>query len=124
MRHVLLVIVLLTAAVTGGCTAGTKNPTLTVTSLDNGDIPFEPVGKFDIYTASFQIRNPTNITVENVGVDITLLPKSAYCHGITKTFSYPRLVPQEKRNEQFSIAEFGDLGCMYNYTYQVSSGSG
>ena len=119
-----LVIVFLLSVLLSGCVSRNPNPTLRVTTLDDGDIPFVTVGNFDVYTASFQITNPMNMTVENVDIDVTLLPKLSYCHSVTKTFSYPLLVPQQKVKEQISIAEFSDLGCLYNYTYQVYSGSG
>lgn len=105
-----------------GCVSSPQNPGVTVTNLDTGDIPQVPVGNFDVYTDSFLIENPTNATLENVGVDITLLPTAAYCHGATKSFTYPLLYSREKRTEQISIAEFGSLDCQYNYSYQVYSG--
>ena len=87
-----------------GCVSSPQNPGVTVTNLDTGDIPQVPVGNFDVYTDSFLIENPTNATLENVGVDITLLPTAAYCHGATKSFTYPLLYSREKRTEQISIA--------------------
>jgi hypothetical protein len=95
---------------------------ITVSSLDPGDIPKDTVGNFDIYTQSFQISNPTNVTFENVDVEITLMPTAAYCHGQTKTFSIPTIFPLMKKTVQVSIAEFSDLDCQYNYTYQVFIG--
>jgi len=95
---------------------------ITVSSLDPGDIPKDTVGNFDIYTQSFQISNPTNSTFENVDVEITLMPTAAYCHGQTKTFSIPTIFPLMKKTVQVSIAEFSDLDCQYNYTYQVFTG--
>jgi hypothetical protein len=104
-----------------GCTSLSANPEVTVTSLDLGDIPQEQVGNFDVYTESFLIENPTNLTFENVGVDIKLQPTSTFCHGTANSFDYPELYPREKKIEQISIAEFGSLGCQYNYSYQVFS---
>ena len=95
---------------------------ITVSCLDLGDIPKDTVGNFDIYTQSFQISNPTNVTFENVDVEITLMPTAAYCHGQTKTFSIPTIFPLMKKTVQVSIAEFSDLDCQYNYTYQVFTG--
>lgn len=113
---VLLVIVL---SVSAGCITRPV-PGITVTNLDTGDIPSVNIGDFDVYTDSFQILNPTNSSYENVEVEITLVPAAVYCHGVTKTFSYPLLTPREKKIEQLSIAEFANLGCQYNYTYRVS----
>ena len=118
---VLVFVIFLTVA---GCVSPSRNPGVTVTSLDPGDIPEDTVGNFAVYTESFLIENPTNATLENVGVDITLMPTTTYCHGVTKSFSYPQLNSREKKTEQISIAEFGSLGCQYNYTYQVSYGNG
>ena len=116
-----IILVFITVA---GCVSPSRNPGVTVTSLDLGDIPQESVGNFDVYTESFLIENPTNVTLENVGVDITLLPTAAYCHGVTKSFVYPKLDSRERKIEQISIAEFGSLDCQYNYSYQVQAGNG
>ena len=106
------------------CTSSSLNRQITVTSLDPLDIPSDQVGNFDVYTESFLIENPTNLTFENIGVDIRLLPTATYCHGLTKSFDYPQFYPREKKTEQISIAEFGSLNCQYNYTYNVYSTSG
>ncbi|MFA5347585.1 MAG: hypothetical protein WC294_05575 [Methanoregula sp.] len=97
---------------------------ITVTSLDPDEIPKDPVGNFDIYTTNFRITNPTNSTFENVNVEISVMPTSAYCHGRTKTFSIPRLFPLMKKKVEISIAEFSGLDCQYNYTYRVFTGTG
>ena len=102
-----------------GCVSSTRNTDITVSSLNPEGFLQDTVGNFDIYTGNFRITNPTNSTFENVEVDITLAPTAAYCHGMAKTFSIPRFFPLEKRTVQISIAEFGDLSCQYNYTYQV-----
>jgi hypothetical protein len=108
--------------VCSGCVSRSGTRDITVNSLDPGDIPKDTVGNFDIYTQSFQITNPTNSTFENVEVAITLMPTAAYCHGQTKTFSIPSLFPLMKKTVRVSIAEFSDLDCQYNYTYQVFIG--
>jgi len=119
VRMVLLVFLVLVCT---GCVLRSANTDITVTSLDLGEIPKDPVGNFDVYTMNFRITNPTNNTFENVDVEISLMPTSAYCHGQTKTFSIPRLFPLMKKTVQVSIAEFSDLDCQYNYTYQVFTG--
>ena len=105
-----------------GCVLRNANTDITVTGLDLGEIPKDPVGNFDVYTMNFRIANPTNTTFENVDVEISLMPTSVYCHGHIKTFSIPRLFPLMKKTVQVSIAEFSDLDCQYNYTYQVFIG--
>jgi hypothetical protein len=102
-----------------GCVSHNKNYDITVSSLDPEGLFQDMVGNFDVYTGSFQVTNPTNSTFDNVEVDITLAPAATYCHGLTKTFNIPRFFPHEKRTVQISIAEFGDLDCQYDYTYQV-----
>lgn len=102
-----------------GCVSQNRNDTITVSSLDPGGFPQDIVGNFDVYTGNFRITNPTNVTFENVEVEITLAPTSSYCHGLTKTFSIPKFFPHEKKTVSVSIAEFGNLDCNYNYTYQV-----
>ena len=104
------------------CVSRSWNRDITVNTLDPGDIPKESVGNFDIYTLSFQISNPTNSTFGNVDVDIMLMPTAAYCHGQTKTFTFPTVFPLMKKTVEVSIAEFSDLDCQYNYTYQVFTG--
>ncbi len=107
------------------CTAcvsrsGTRD--ITVTSLEPGEVPKDQVGNFDVYTQSFLITNPTNITFEDVEVEITLMPTAAYCHGQTKTISIPAVFPLMKKTVPVSIAEFSGLDCQYNYSYQVFTG--
>ena len=118
-RFVLLVflVVVCTACV---LRSGTRD--ITVTGLDPGEVPIDPVGTFDVYTTSFLITNPTNITFENVDVEITLMPTAAYCHGQTKTIGIPTVFPLMKKTVQVSIAEFSGLDCQYNYSYQVFTG--
>jgi hypothetical protein len=113
------ILILLIMLFCAGCVSYNQNHDITVSSLDPGGFPQDAVGNFDVYTGSFRIINPTNNTFDNVDVDITLAPTAAYCHGLTKKFSIPRLFPLEKRTLQISIAEFGNLDCQYNYTYQV-----
>ena len=115
---------LLVLSAAGCASTGQPRSGITVTSLDLGDVPSVPVGQFDVYTESFLVANPTNLTYDNVEVDISLHPTLSYCHAIEKTFSYPQFFPLEKKTEQISIAEFADLGCTYNYTYTVSSEGG
>ncbi|MDO9323361.1 MAG: hypothetical protein Q7T80_00205 [Methanoregula sp.] len=102
-----------------GCVSHNRNTDITVTSLDPEGFLQDMVGDFDVYTGSFQVNNPTNQTIENVDVDITLATTSSYCHGLTKTFSIPRLSPLENRTVEVSVAEFGNLNCQYDYSYQV-----
>jgi hypothetical protein len=102
-----------------GCVSPARNMDITVNNLDYGGFSQDSVGNFDVYTGSFQVTNPTNSTFENIEVDLTVAPIAAYCHGLTKTFSIPQLLPGEKRTLRVSIAEFGSLDCQYNYTYQV-----
>jgi PBP1b-binding outer membrane lipoprotein LpoB len=102
-----------------GCVSDVRNTAVTVTSLDTGDIPHDTVGNFDVYTGRFLITNPANISAENIDVNIIISPIAAYCHGKTTTINIPRLYPNEKKTVLVSIAEFGDLDCQYNYTYQV-----
>ncbi len=104
------------------CVSRSLTRDITVTSLDPGEVPRDPVGNFDVYTPSFLIANPTNITFENVDVEITLMPTAAYCHGQTKTISIPAVFPLMKKPVQVSIAEFSGLDCQYNYSYQVFTG--
>jgi hypothetical protein len=102
-----------------GCISSQRNYDITVSNLEPDGFPQDIVGNFDVYTGSFRVTNPTNITFENVEVEITVSPTAAYCHGLTRTFSIPTFSPHEKRTVRVSIAEFGNLDCQYNYTYQV-----
>jgi hypothetical protein len=112
---VIMVLMLFSA----GCVSQNRNYDITVSNLNPEGFQQDIVGNFDIYTGSFQISNPTNMTFDNVDVEITLAPTAAYCHGVTKTFTIPRFFPLEKRKVLVSIAEFGDLDCQYNFSYQV-----
>ncbi len=114
---IVVVMVLLLCAT--GCVSPARNTDITVTSLDPDGFLQDNVGDFDVYTGSFLVHNPSNRTLENVDVDITLATTSSYCHGLTKTFNYPRLLPLENRTVEVSTAEFANLDCQYDYTYQV-----
>jgi hypothetical protein len=114
-----MVVILVMTLFFTGCVTPDRNHDITVINLDSGGFTQDTVGNFDVYTGNFLVTNPTNNTFDNVEVDISLAPTAAYCHGLTKTFSVPRFSPLEKRKVQLSIAEFGDLDCQYNYTYQV-----
>jgi hypothetical protein len=113
---VMIVIFLLFFA---GCVSPTPNQNITVINLDTEGFIQDTVGNVDVYTGSFQITNPTNLTFENIDVDITLVPTALYCHGVTKTFHVPRLIPLDRRTVEISTAEFANIDCQYDYTYQV-----
>ncbi len=114
-----MVVIILLMLFFTGCVSHNPNHDITVKNLDPEGFPQDIVGNFDVYTGSFQVKNPTNTTFENVEVDIFLTPTAAYCHGLTKTFTIPRLFPLEKRTVEISIAEFGSLDCQYDYSYQI-----
>jgi len=117
-RLVLICVLLLFVT---GCMSPQQNKEITVSDLNAGGFLQDAVGEFEVYTGSFRIANPTNSTFENVRADITLVPTATYCHGLTKSFTIPRLNPLEKKTVEISIAEFRDLGCQYDFTYQVFS---
>jgi hypothetical protein len=119
-KAVLIVIFFLMLFFTG-CVSQNRNDSITITSLDPAGLSQDTVGNFDVYTGSFRITNPTNSTYGDVDVAISLAPVSSYCHGLTKTFNFPRFFPLEKKTVQISIAEFGSLDCQYNYSYNVFS---
>jgi hypothetical protein len=122
MRVALLCVFMLIIGVSGtGCVSRSPNPDITVTSPDIDDMTPVNAGSFDIYTAEFQIKNPTNQTFSNVEVKINLIPALSYCHSLSKSMDYPVLNPQEKKTEPISIAEFSDLGCRYSFLYDVAS---
>ena len=117
-------ILVMTAAflLAAGCVSSRiTNTAITVTTdeLDN----FVPVntGSFDFYTTDFQVTNPTNMTFENVEVEVMMMPITAYCHTQSVTFDIPSLSPHQKVRETFSFSEFADLDCAYNYTSSVIS---
>lgn len=105
-----------------GCLSTPTPAAVTVTSLDNGGITPDNVGSFDVYTQRFLITNEGNTSAENIDVSIRISPTTTYCHGKTETFSVPRLPPNGRQVVQVSIAEFADLDCQYNYTYQAVTG--
>ncbi|MEI7857965.1 MAG: hypothetical protein WCH85_10745 [Methanomicrobiales archaeon] len=102
-----------------GCVSSTRNTDITVTSIDPGVFLQDMVSDFDIYTGSFMVNNPTNRTIEKIDVEISLVTTSSYCHGLTKTISIPQLSPLQNRTVDVFVAEFGNLNCQYDYTYQV-----
>jgi hypothetical protein len=115
-RIIAIVIFLLFFA---GCISPTPNQNITVINLDTEGYVKDTVGNFEVYTGSFQIMNPTNLTLENVDVDIILVPTAPYCHGVTKTFHISRLISSDTKTVEISTAEFANIDCQYDYTYQV-----
>jgi hypothetical protein len=120
-RYWILVMAAAFLLVAGCVSSRITNTGITVTTdeLDN----FVPVntGSFDFYTTDFQVANPTNVTFENVEVEVTMMPITAYCHTQSATFDIPSLTPHQKVRETFSFSEFADLDCAYNYTSSVTS---
>ena len=120
-RYWILVMAAAFLLVAGCVSSRITNTGITVTTdeLDN----FVPVntGSFDFYTTDFQVVNPTNVTFENVEVEVTMMPITAYCHTQSATFDIPSLTPHQKVRETFSFSEFADLDCAYNYTSSVTS---
>ena len=122
MKAALCLVILLIIGVSGaGCVSRSPNPDITVTSPDIDDMAPVNAGSFDIYTAEFQIKNPTNQTFRDVEVKISLIPAMAYCHSLSKSMDYPVLNPQENKTERISIAEFSGLGCQYSFLFDVAS---
>ncbi|MEN6395872.1 MAG: hypothetical protein ABFC78_05245, partial [Methanoregula sp.] len=78
-------------------------------------------GAVDFYTVDFRIENPVNRTFENVEVEVTLNPVTAFCHVQSATFEIPSLAPKEKITGQMAFSEFADLDCAYNFTSSVIS---
>jgi hypothetical protein len=120
-RYWILVMAAAFLLVAGCVSSRITNTGITVTTdeLDN----FVPVntGSFDFYTTDFQVANPTNVTFENVEVEVTMMPITAYCHTQSATFGIPTLTPHQKVRETLSFSEFADLDCAYNYTSSVTS---
>lgn len=102
-----------------GCVSPEPNENITVINLDTEGFEQGTVGDFEVYTGRFQIANPTNLTFENVDVDITLVPTALYCHSVTKTFHIPRMTPSDRKTVELSNAEFARIDCQYDYTYRV-----
>ena len=122
MKKVLLVLLLLFFLSFGtACVSKSHNPDITIQSPDIDEITPYNVGSFDVYTAEFQMKNPTNMTFKNVEVQINLFPAMAYCHSLTKTIEIPVFYPLEKRTDRVSVVEFSNLDCQYYYTYDVIS---
>ncbi|HVP97530.1 hypothetical protein [Methanoregula sp.] len=123
MRWYIWILALVVICILGaGCTSTRiQNTAITVMS-DNLD-SFTPVntGSFDFYTTDFQIENPTNVTFENIEVQVSLMPITAYCHSQSASFEIPSMAPHQKLKETFSFSEFADLDCAYNFTSSVTS---
>jgi len=117
----LIVSLLLIMSLCAGCTSKYHNPDITVSSADIDGITPATVGSFDVYTASFRVENPTNMSFKNVEVRINIVPLLSYCHPLSKTIEIPVLFPAERITIPFSIAEFNDLDCQYSYTFSAVS---
>ncbi|MFZ2073825.1 MAG: hypothetical protein WAU64_05050 [Methanoregula sp.] len=120
-RYWILVMVAAFLLAAGCISSRITNTAITVTTdeLDN----FVPVntGSFDFYTMDFQVENPTNMTFENIEVQIRMMPITAYCHSQSATFDIPSMTPHQKLRETFSFSEFADLDCAYNFSSSVTS---
>jgi hypothetical protein len=120
--YIWIVLLALICAICAGCLSGSVQNTAIQVTTDTLD-SFNPVnvGSFDFYTADFQVENPTNRTFDNVAVQVTLMPISAYCHSHSATFDISAITPLQKMTETFSFSEFADLDCSYNFTSSVIS---
>ena len=120
-RYWILVMVVAFLLAAGCISSRITNTAITVTTdeLDN----FVPVntGSFDFYTMDFQVENPTNMTFENIEVQIRMMPITAYCHSQSAIFDIPSMTPHQKLRETFSFSEFADLDCAYNFSSSVTS---
>ena len=114
----MLLVVLASGA---GCITRDDHTGITVTTPDLTDLNPVNIGSFDVYTAEFDIRNPSNITYTNVDAQITLVPSATYCHSLSKTIAIPVFYPSGKQTERVSISEFRGLNCQYTYTYEVTA---
>jgi len=117
----LLLVILMTAAMSAGCISQPHNSDITVTSSDIGTPETANVGSVDMYTPQFRITNPSNRTYTNIRVRIDITPLLTYCHPATRTIEIPSLSPGEKKIEQAVIAEFSNIDCQYSYSYDVVS---
>jgi len=123
MRWYIWALVLVIACAFGaGCmSTRIQNTAITVISGDlDSFIPLN-VGSVDFYSADFQVENPTNVTFENIEVQVHLMPTTAYCHSQSSAFEIPSMTPHQKLKETFSFSEFADLDCGYNFTSSVTS---
>ena len=120
-RYWILVMAVAFLLAAGCISSRITNTAITVTTdeLDN----FVPVntGSFDFYTTDFQVENPTNMTFENIEVQIRMMPITAYCHSQSAIFDIPSMTPHQKLRETFSFSEFADLDCAYNFSSSVTS---
>jgi len=105
-----------------GCISSRMTNTAIIVTTDELD-NFIPVnaGSVDFYTTDFEVENPTNVTFENIEVQVTMMPITAFCHTQSTTFDIPSLAPYQKARETFSFAELANLDCAYNYTASVTS---
>ena len=110
------------ASLFAGCVTKYPIPEITVRA---GTEDITPIGSgqssFDVYTEVFQVENPTNRTFTNVDIQMTVTPTTAFCHSQKRTITIPSLSPLQKKTEEVSFSEFGDLDCQYTYTFDVSS---
>jgi len=123
MRWYFWIVLVLFVCVLGACCVSSRTPNTAITVTSDDLDSFTPVntGSVDFYTADFRLENPTNRTFENIEVEVTLMPVTAYCHSQSATFDVPSMIPKEKVTERFSFSEFADLDCAYNFTSSVTS---
>jgi hypothetical protein len=120
--YIWIVLVLFVCVFGAGCLSSrAPNTAITVASDDLDSFIPVNVGSVDFYTADFRLENPTNRTFENIEVQVTLMPVTAFCHSQSTTFDIPSMTPRQKMTETFSFSEFADLDCAYNFTSTVMS---
>ena len=123
MRWYIWALVLVIACAFGAGCMSTRIQNTAITVISDDLDAFTPlnVGSVDFYSADFQIENPSNVTFENIEVQVHLMPTTAYCHSQSSTFEIPSMTPHQKLKETFSFSEFADLDCAYNFTSSVTS---
>ncbi len=109
------IIILFLAALFSGCLSSGpyQNTEITVTSRDTGDLDQEPIPPLDLYTASFIIRNPANVTFTNVELRIDMAPQARFCHEQAQDITIPSLKPGQSMIKSISFYEFEGLNCQY-----------
>lgn len=87
--------------------------TMNMTRMGNGQ------GSYNVYTETFQIKNPTNQTFTNFDIQITANPMTLLCHPQTKILTVPVVLPHQILTEEVSFSEFSNVSCQYTYSFDV-----
>jgi len=88
-----------------------------ITQMGNG------TGLYNVYTETFQVKNPSNQTFTHFDIQIAANPMTLLCHPQTKIVTVPAVLPHQMLTEEVSFSEFSNATCQYAFSFDIFPGN-